>query len=92
MAERLAHRVVVRGRVQGVFFRDATRQQATRLGVAGWVRNEPDGTVAAHLEGPADAVGDLEAWIRAGGPPRADVDGVDVTTTEPRGRDGFEVR
>ena len=44
--------VVVTGRVQGVFFRAAMREQADRLGVTGWVRNEPDGSVRAHLEGP----------------------------------------
>jgi len=71
--------VVVTGRVQGVFFRASMRDRAEQLGVSGWVSNEPDGSVRAHLEGPADAVQGLVAWC-AEGPPNARVD--DVRTTE----------
>jgi acylphosphatase len=67
--------VVVTGHVQGVFFRASMREQADRLGVTGWVRNESDGSVRAHLEGPADAVEDLVTWC-AHGPPAAGVDEV----------------
>lgn len=81
-------RVQVRGRVQGVMFRDACRHEAERLGITGWVRNEPDGTVAMEAEG--DAVDDLVAWCHAG-PPGARVEWVDVSEIEPAGSIGFEV-
>lgn len=73
----VAREVVVHGHVQGVFFRDSCRREAERAGVTGWVRNEPDGTVAARFEGPAPAVERLVAWCRQG-PPRARVDRVEV--------------
>ena len=56
----------VTGRVQGVSYRAATQQEAERLGVTGWVRNEPDGSVAVHAEGEAAAVEALVAWCRRG--------------------------
>ncbi len=74
--------MVVRGRVQGVWFRESCRHEADRLGVAGWVANRSDGTVEAELEGPLDAVARLVAWCRRG-PPAADVTGIDVTELEP---------
>ena len=58
--------VVVRGRVQGVGFRFQLVEEAEELGVTGWVRNEPDGSVAAHFEGAADAVDRLVEWCRQG--------------------------
>lgn len=88
----LAHRVTAHGRVQGVFFRASTREHAQHLGVAGWVRNNPDGTVGAHLEGTSDAVEELEAWIRAGGPRDAEVTALDVEAVEPTGASDFAVR
>lgn len=75
--------VVIRGRVQGVWFREATRQQAEKLGVRGWVRNCADGSVEAVLEGEAGAVRELEAWCRQG-PPAARVLEV-VSNPEPPG-------
>jgi acylphosphatase len=90
--ERVARRIVVAGRVQGVFFRTATRQQAQRHGVAGWVANRPDGTVETWLEGPPDAVEAVEAWILTGGPPAAEVRHYDLTVETPQGHTGFEVR
>jgi len=84
-------RVVVHGRVQGVFFRDSTRQRAQAAGVAGWVANKPDGTVEAVLEGDDDAVEAIVRWAHDG-PRGADVDRVDVSTEEPEGLSGFEVR
>lgn len=84
-----AVRVRVHGRVQGVMFRDSCRREADRLGVSGWVRNEPDGSVAGVFEG--DAVEDLVAWCRTG-PRGARVERVDVTEVEPGGARGFEVR
>ena len=92
MAELTAHRVVVHGEVQGVFFRASTRDHAQQLGVTGWVRNNPDGTVETHLEGDTDAVADLEAWIRDGGPRRASVTDLDVAEVDPTGATTFEVR
>jgi acylphosphatase len=82
--------VTVTGLVQGVFFRAQTQQQALRLGVAGWVRNEPDGSVAARFEGEPAAVEAMVAWCREG-PSRARVDHVDVRSAEPTGTTGFEV-
>ena len=84
-------RVVVHGRVQGVFFRDSTRQRAEAAGVAGWVANLPDGTVEAVFEGDDDAVETLVRWVEEG-PRGADVARVDVTDEEPEGVTGFGVR
>jgi acylphosphatase len=83
--------LVVTGRVQGVFFRDSMREQAERLGIAGWVSNEPDGSVHAHLEGPAEAVDALAAWC-ADGPSQASVDEVRRTDGELTGARGFRAR
>ena len=86
-----ARRFVVRGAVQGVFFRDGTRTRARELGLAGWVRNAGDGTVEVHAEGTADALPTLAGWL-AEGPPRARVEGVDARDAEPEGGAGFVVR
>ena len=88
----IARRVVARGRVQGVFFRASTQDEARRAGVAGWVRNRPDGAVEAWLEGPPQAVAAVEDWIRQGGPPRAHVDAVEVAAQPCAGHVDFEVR
>jgi acylphosphatase len=84
-------RVRASGRVQGVFFRDATRREAERRGVAGWVRNCADGTVEAVFEGPPDAVRALVEFTRAG-PGSASVSQLDVEPEEPEGLAGFDVR
>ena len=84
-----AVRVRVHGWVQGVMFRDSCRREAGRLGVSGWVSNEPDGSVVGQFEG--DAVDELVAWCRTG-PPGARVERVDVTEVEPSGATGFEIR
>jgi acylphosphatase len=83
-------RVVAGGRVQGVFFRDATRREAQRRGVSGSAANTPDGTVECVFEGPAEAVEAMIAFVR-GGPGRASVESVDVTEEEPQGLSGFSV-
>lgn len=88
--EVVARRVVVHGRVQGVFFRDTCRQRAAAAGVAGWVRNEPDGSVAALFEGPAEAVEEMVAWCHQG-PASARVSRVDVADAAPAGADAFDV-
>jgi acylphosphatase len=83
--------VTVRGRVQGVAFRAYAEQQAGRLGVTGWVRNEPDGSVAGHFEGTRAAVDALVEWCRHG-PDFARVEGVDVRDSEASGASSFAVR
>jgi acylphosphatase len=83
--------LVVTGRVQGVMFRDSCRREATRLGAAGWVANDPDGSVRVVAEGDDAAVDALITWCR-GGPPAARVEDVVVRETQPSGERGFEVR
>ncbi len=84
-------RIVVTGRVQGVWFRESTRQAAERHGVAGWARNRPDGTVEIVVEGPEEGV---EALVRfcATGPRDARVEEIQVTPEQPEGLAGFVVR
>jgi acylphosphatase len=84
-------RVVVAGRVQGVFFRDSCQRVAASAGVTGWVRNRNDGRVEAAFEGDPDAVDRMVAWCRQG-PRRADIDRVEVVDEEPTGESGFNVR
>ena len=91
MSEAVRRRVVVRGEVQGVFFRDSARQQAEDRGVSGWVTNRADGAVEAVFEGAPDAVEALVAFARSG-PPRAEVSDVEVSEEEPEGLEGFRVR
>ena len=87
-----AVRVRVHGRVQGVWFRGSTRDEARRLGLAGWVRNLEDGSVEAHVQGDPSAVEAMVAWCRVGPPlaavTRLDVDEVDRDDT----LTGFDVR
>jgi acylphosphatase len=87
----IARHVTVTGRVQGVFFRAWTREQADALGVAGWVRNTPDGHVEAHVEGDDAAVEQMIERLR-GGPPSARVEDVRTWDVEPCDFEGFEVR
>jgi acylphosphatase len=79
--------LVVQGRVQGVWFRGSMQDEAERLGVAGWVRNRPDGTVEAEVEGERAAVDALIAWAREG-PPGARVSGVSIDWVAARGERG----
>ena len=83
--------MLARGHVQGVFFRAETRDRARSLGIAGWVRNNPDGTVEAVLEGPAARVESLVEWCGRG-PHGAIVQGIEVTWEEPAGLESFEAR
>jgi acylphosphatase len=83
--------VVARGRVQGVFFRDSTRREAERRGVAGWARNRSDGAVEAVFEGAEEDVEAMVAFVR-GGPGHASVSDVEVRVEEPEGLSGFETR
>jgi len=83
--------VVVSGEVQGVGYRYTMQQLAERSGVAGWVRNLRDGRVEAEVEGRADAVDEVLAWMSRG-PRGGHVEGATVTEAEPTGASGFEVR
>lgn len=83
--------VFVEGRVQGVWYRDSTRREAERLGLAGWVRNLRDGRVEAVFEGPAEKVASAVAWC-ARGPEHALVTHVDSEPEQPEGLVGFEFR
>lgn len=87
---RIARQAVVSGRVQGVYYRASTQQEARRLAVAGWVRNRPDGNVEAWLEGAPDAVEALLAWMRRG-PEGARVTDLAVTEILPRDHTDFVV-
>ena len=84
-------RALISGRVQGVFFRDSTREKAEALGLSGWVRNLPDGRVEAVFEGDGDCVGEMISWCEEG-PSNADVQNVSTTQEKPEGLTGFEVR
>ncbi len=86
-----AYRYIVQGRVQGVGFRYFTRQQAEALGIAGYARNRPDGSVEVVAEGTDDALRDFEARLRAG-PDFAAVSGLDRAAIAERGDQGFHVR
>ena len=91
MSASVARNVVISGSVQGVFFRDTLRRRAVARGVSGWVRNRPDGTVQAQLEGAPDAVAELVLWCRSG-PRGAEVEDLQVSVAEPEGGDRFVVR
>lgn len=85
------YRVLVSGRVQGVWFRESCRQHAAARGVSGWVRNRNDGRVEAVFEGAESDVAQMVAWCRAG-PPSAVVTSIDVAQEPPEGLPGFYVR
>lgn len=87
---RIRRHVVVQGRVQGVSFRWTCKEAADRLGVAGWVRNRPDGTVEVVAEGDETAVDELLAWCRRG-PRHAVVSDVQVSIEQPLGDVGFAI-
>ena len=84
-------RVLIHGRVQGVFFRAETRDRARSLGLDGWVRNTGDGSVEAVFEGDRDRIESMLVWCRRG-PSLAQVDTVDVDWETPAGERGFAVR
>ena len=83
-------RVIVHGRVQGVFFRDTARRTGQSRGVAGWVRNTPEGTVEAVFEGEDEAVESMVRWCREG-PRGAAVERVEVANEEPEGLTEFRI-
>jgi acylphosphatase len=81
----------VTGAVQGVFFRVDARDRARSLGLAGWVRNRPDGSVEAVFEGDAERVESMVEWCRRG-PRGAQVEDVEVEWSDPQGEPEFSVR
>lgn len=89
--DRIRRRLLVRGRVQGVFFRHSMRERANAHGVAGWVRNRPDGAVEVVLEGRPEAVERVQRFSEIG-PPQAQVERVDVREEEPEGLTSFSIR
>ena len=92
MKEKARAYVIVSGRVQGVFFRDETKRAADGLGLFGWVKNRPNGTVEAEFEGDRDQADALIRWIRRGSP-LSRVDGADVTWKDFRKEfDTFEIK
>jgi acylphosphatase len=84
-------RVLAHGRVQGVFFRDSVRREASRHGVAGWAKNCADGSVESVFEGEPDAVEAMVEYVRRE-PGHSSVDRVDVSEEEPEGLSGFRTR
>lgn len=92
MADNVRVRLIIHGRVQGVFYRLKTQQAAERIGVTGWVRNLPDGTVEALVEGGREDVAALVDWCRQG-PPMSRVDDIRITDQAFSGEfDRFSVR
>lgn len=86
-----ARHCIVHGRVQGVFYRDWTVAAARELGFAGWVRNLPDGTVEAQLEGDDESIARMIAAMHEG-PPRAAPTRVEQRKIRPQGIAGFSRR
>jgi len=74
--------VRIRGRVQGVGFRDACMRRAHALGITGWVRNRLDGSVEALLQGPSEQLAKMRGWLRHG-VSTASVDGLDAVRLQP---------
>jgi acylphosphatase len=84
-------RFVVRGHVQGVFFRASTREQALKLGLSGYAKNLPDGSVEVLACGSSEALGTLQQWLHRG-PPSARVEGVTREAMPDQGMQGFATR
>ena len=91
MSDRIARKLRLFGRVQGVFFRQWTLDQARQLGVAGWVRNRPDGSLEAHVEGEEAAVAQLAERMRRG-PSQARVDDLMAEDVSPEDLKEFSVK
>ncbi len=82
----MARRAVIRGRVQGVWFRASTAERATALGIRGRAENQPDGSVLVHATGACEALECLIEWLHQG-PPMARVESVEVEAIDPASRD-----
>jgi len=83
--------LIAHGRVQGVWFRAGTQEQALQLGVCGWVRNCPDGSVEIHAEGEKEILEQFINWCRKG-PPAAQVSDLDIEWVDPQGLTTFKIR
>jgi acylphosphatase len=81
MTEKVTRRLAIHGRVQGVWYRESMRREAERLGVTGWVRNRPDGSVEAVVQGDVEAIEAITVWARRG-PEHASVERLDVGAAE----------
>lgn len=88
---RESYRFVVRGRVQGVFFRQSTKQCADALGLNGWVSNRMDGAVEGVVSGEEAALALFRQWLRRG-PPQARVESVEWSAVDETAGSGFEIR
>lgn len=91
MSNPISRQIFISGRVQGVFYRDNTQQQAQKLGITGWVRNIPDGRVEALLSGEEHAVQQLLTWCKRGSP-AADVSNIDIIDVPYEAHEQFIVR
>ena len=83
--------VRVTGKVQGVFFRASTREIAVSLGLVGYAKNLPDGSVELMLSGSEQAIDHLLRWLKTEGPPLAQIGDLSIRAVEPRYFDGFQV-
>ncbi len=90
MSDTVAVHMVVHGRVQGVFFRASTQKKAEELGLAGWVKNRPDGTVEIHAEGQQETLEKLIEWCRQG-PALASVSSIDLDWINAGGMESFDI-
>lgn len=86
------YKIKVSGRVQGVFFRVSTQREASRLGLTGFVRNEPDGSVYVEVEGEHEIIDKLLTWFRKGGPPQGWVNDLDIEAGTMENFNRFEIR
>ena len=83
--------LIVQGKVQGVWFRAGTQEQAKHLGLSGWVKNCPDGTVEIHAEGEKETLEKFVDWCRKG-PPAAQVSTLEIECVKPQRLTDFEIR
>ena len=83
--------ITVTGRVQGVFFRVSTQKEAIRLGLSGFVRNEPNGKVYIEVEGEKETINKLLLWIRLGGPPRGEVYDIEIVNGNLKNYKSFQI-
>lgn len=88
---RAHYTIRVYGKVQGVFFRASARDKAEALGILGWVKNEPDGSVRLEAEGPEDKLQEFLSWCKQG-PTHAKVEKVVYEEDKPQGFARFEIR
>ncbi len=89
--EKVAVQIRISGIVQGVFFRQSTREKAIELNISGWVCNTADGAVALEAEGEEAAMKEFIGWCHRG-PARADVSKVEIKTIGTKNYSGFEIR